>query len=80
MTLKHRLVVEDLAEFLDNVESTFTVFPITAPIASRAAAFSKRYPRDPMDRLIGATALNRQLDLLTRDTQITASGEVPCLW
>ncbi len=80
MTLKRRLLVQDLAEFLDHVESTFTVFPITATIAGRAAAFSKRYPRDPMDRIIGATALVHNLQLVTRDIQITASGEVPCLW
>ncbi len=76
----HALKGHSVVGLLSEVERTFTILPVTASIAKRAIDFSERYPRDPMDRIIGATALNHRLDLLTRDVQITASGEVPCLW
>ncbi len=65
---------------LAEVEINFTIFPITAPIARRAAAFSSRFPKDPMDRLIAATALVEGIPLLTRDQNIRASKEVPTIW
>jgi PIN domain nuclease of toxin-antitoxin system len=67
-------------DFLRAVERNFTVFPVTSEIADRAASFSTRYPRDPADRVIGATALVHGLQLITRDEQIRASGEVPVVW
>ncbi len=70
----------DLAEFLRSVEETYRVLPVTAEIAERGTQFSRAYPRDPADKLIGATALIHGLKLVTRDDVIRASGEVPVLW
>ena len=40
----------------------------------------KGYNSDPADRLIGATALTHNIPLITADTRIRASGEVPTIW
>ena len=57
-----------------------TVKPITAEIASLAAQFPKDYPRDPADRLIGATARAEGLPLVTRDELIRQSDLLQTVW
>jgi PIN domain nuclease of toxin-antitoxin system len=71
-------VLTSLSDFLQEVERNFTVLPITGAIAEQAMGFSKRYPKDPTDRLIGATA--HGLQLVTKDEGIRRSGEVKCIW
>ena len=66
--------------FLSEVESLFVVLPVTASIAGLAAGFPEHYPADPMDRLIGATALDRGVALVTRDKSIRRSKAVPTIW
>jgi PIN domain nuclease of toxin-antitoxin system len=73
-------VKTSLLHFLRAVEENFTIFPVTAEIANRAVSLSDRYPRDPADRIIGATALVHGLQLVTKDDLIRASGEVPVVW
>ena len=69
-----------LRAFLLAIEDHCTVFPVTPSIAERSVQFSTRYPKDPADRIIGATALTNGLELVTIDRAIRASGEVPCIW
>ncbi len=69
-----------IRDFLNEVEHYFKVIPISSAIAERAMQFSKRYPKDPTDRLIGATALVSGYTLVTADGPIRRSGEVPCIW
>jgi PIN domain nuclease of toxin-antitoxin system len=69
-----------LLDFLRAVEQNFTIFPVTAEIADRAASLSAQYPKDPADRVIGATALVHGLKLVTKDERIRDSGEVPVVW
>jgi PIN domain nuclease of toxin-antitoxin system len=57
-----------------------TVLPITPQIAALATQFSDDYPRDPADRLIGATARAEGLMLITRDERIRRSPLVRTLW
>ena len=66
--------------FLAEVEARFIVVPVTASIARLAAEFAPPYPSDPMDRLIGATALDRGLSLITKDKAIRKSKAVPVIW
>lgn len=66
--------------FLSEVEGRFVVLPITARICTRALSFPADYPKDPADRIIGATALIEGLTLITADTQIRNSHAVPTLW
>ena len=69
-----------MREYLRSVEAQFTVLPITADVAERSIQFSPKYPKDPADRIIGATALIHGLSLITADAPIRKSGEVPCIW
>jgi PIN domain nuclease of toxin-antitoxin system len=66
--------------FLQSLEQNFTVLPITSAIAERAMSFSAQYPRDPVDRVVGATALAHGAKLITKDEAIRQSGEVDCIW
>lgn len=69
-----------LEEYLHFIESLFRVLPITGQIAERSTRFGASFPRDPVDRLIGATALVHDARLVTKDEMIRASGEVQCVW
>lgn len=60
--------------------SGVTVKPITPAIAALATEFPEDYPRDPADRLIGATARAEGLALVTRDKHIRASPLLKTIW
>ena len=60
--------------------SKMTVLPITPEIAARAVSFPDSYPKDPQDRLIGATALVEGINLVTHDKLIRKSGMIPVIW
>jgi PIN domain nuclease of toxin-antitoxin system len=64
---------------LDRVERMYHVLPMSGAIALRGMLFSDRYPKDPADRQIGATAIAHGLTLVTADRKIIDSGEVACL-
>jgi PIN domain nuclease of toxin-antitoxin system len=66
--------------FLAEVERRFVVFPITVNIALQAFELPSSYPKDPADRIIGATALVEDLPLLTADAAIRKSRAVPTIW
>ena len=57
-----------------------TVIPITPEIAALATQFPDHYPRDPADRLIGATARAEGLTLVTRDERIRRSPLLRTVW
>jgi PIN domain nuclease of toxin-antitoxin system len=80
VTNKRVDVVGTLNAFLNDVSRRFIVLPVTASVAQLAAAFPAPYPSDPMDRLIGATALDRGVPLVTRDKAIRRSKLVPTIW
>lgn len=60
--------------------SGVTIKPITSEIASLATQFPHDYPRDPVDRLIGATARAEGLALVTRDENIRKSPLLKTIW
>lgn len=53
---------------------------LTPEIAVLATQFPDDYPRDPADRLIGATALANSMALVTQDVQIRQSPVVKTIW
>ena len=55
-----------LESFLREVETRFTVLPISGRACVRALGLPAAYPKDPADRVIGATALVEGLALITR--------------
>ena len=64
-----RLLVEGVA-----------IKPLTAEIAALATQFPDDYPRDPADRLIGATARAEGLVLVTQDARIRRSPLLKTAW
>ncbi len=65
---------------LSAVEKGFIVKPITAQIAAASTTFPDPYPRDPMDRLIGATALVEGIPLITADERIRKANVIQTIW
>jgi PIN domain nuclease of toxin-antitoxin system len=65
-----------LESFLQEVESRFVVLPMSGKVCARATGLPEVYPKDPADRIIGATALVAGLPLLTADPQIRRSKAV----
>jgi PIN domain nuclease of toxin-antitoxin system len=66
--------------FLLDIEARFVVLPITGRACARAMGFPATYPKDPADRIIGATALVEGLSLVTADREIRRSKLVPTIW
>jgi len=62
------------------IRSGATVKPITAEIAALATQFPDDYPKDPVDRLIGATARAEGIALVTRDEKIRNSPLLKTIW
>lgn len=65
-------------QVLDTVGAV--VKPITQEIAALATQFPDTYPRDPADRLIGATARAEGLALITQDERIRSSPLLRTIW
>ena len=61
-------------------ESGVQVRPITAEIAALATQFPEDCLKDPVDRLIGATARAEGLALVTRDERIRSSPLITTVW
>ena len=74
LTSKGRIRLSmSLESFLREVEARFIVLPITSRACVRALRLPAGYPKDPADRIIGATALVEGLSLLTADRDIRGS-------
>lgn len=56
------------------------VLEITPEIADLSMAFPDSYPKDPADRLIGATARALGLTLITQDDRILSSPLIRSIW
>ena len=69
-----------LESFLQEVEARFVVLPISSRTCAQALALPVAYPKDPADRIIGATALVNGLSLVTADREIRRSKAVHTLW
>lgn len=78
----HRQInlIPDAETVLTEVQRHFVVLPITALIALQAYELPVNYPKDPADRIIGATALIEDIPLLTADREIRKSRAVPTIW
>ena len=70
----------DMETFLEEVERRFVILPITTLIALQAFELPTSYPKDPADRIIGATALIEDIPLVTADGDIRKSRAVPTIW
>jgi PIN domain nuclease of toxin-antitoxin system len=78
---KRRLQLQtSLETFLSEIESRFSVLPITGRICVKAMGLPEVFPKDPADRLIAATALVEGVPLVTADAEIHRYKGVPTLW
>lgn len=78
---RNRIRLEvSLESFLHEVEAKFIVTPIDRQIAARACQFPDSYPKDPTDRLIGATAIVQGVPLITADERIRRSKALQTIW
>jgi len=71
-------VEDSIQALLDS--SGVTVHSLTPTIAALATQFPEDFPRDPADRLIGATARAEGIALITRDEQIRKSKLLKTIW
>jgi PIN domain nuclease of toxin-antitoxin system len=69
-----------LETFLTEVESRFVVLPITGRVCVSAMGLPAAYPKDPADRIIGATALVEGISLVTADNDIRKSKALRTIW
>lgn len=69
-----------LESFLGEVEARFVVLPISGRACVRALGLPAGYPKDPADRIIGATALVEGLSLVTADRKIRRSRALHTIW
>ena len=65
---------------LAEVERRFVVLLISGRISIRALSLPAAYPKDPADRIIGATALVEGIPLITADREIRSSRALPTIW
>ena len=78
---KGRIRLEiSLESFLQEVEARFVVLPISGRACAVALGLPPAYPKDPADRMIGATALVQGLTLLTADREIRRSKALRTIW
>jgi PIN domain nuclease of toxin-antitoxin system len=69
-----------LESFLRELAARFIVLPISGRACVRALALPATYPKDPADRIIGATAIVEGLSLLTTDREIRRSRALRTIW
>lgn len=69
-----------LESFLQELEARFTVLPIDSRACSKIRELPDTYPKDPFDRMIGATALAEGIPLLTADREIRLSKALRSIW
>jgi PIN domain nuclease of toxin-antitoxin system len=61
-------------------KSRVQVIEITPEIAALTTTFPESYPKDPGDRLIGATARAYGLTLVTQDERLLGSPLIRSIW
>jgi PIN domain nuclease of toxin-antitoxin system len=78
---KGRVTLNGTVEaFVEKITSRMVIQPITVKVAVIASQFPTTYPKDPADRLIGATAVSESMALVSADQNIQQSGIVRAIW
>ena len=81
LVVRKRIQVDlSLDLFLHDVESRFVVRPLNALIAAKATQLPNPFPKDPIDRIIVATAIVEELPLVTADERIQKSRTIRTVW
>lgn len=69
-----------LEVLLTDIESKFAVLPILARACARLPELPENYPGDPVDQIIGATALAEGIPLVTADERIRKTKVFATIW
>jgi PIN domain nuclease of toxin-antitoxin system len=69
-----------LESFFRDIEARFIVLPINGRTCLRTLDLPANYPKDPADRIIGATALAEGIPLVTADGEIRSAGAFRTIW
>lgn len=78
---KQRIAAGDnLAAYLSDIESTFFVLPVLSRICLRLVELPESYPGNPVDQVIGATALAEGIPLVTADEKIRKAKAFETIW
>jgi len=77
--LRSQTTVENAVQNLV-ARSGVVIMPITPEVAAIATQFSADYPKDPSDRLIGATAMAEGMTLITRDERLRRHHFLKTIW
>jgi PIN domain nuclease of toxin-antitoxin system len=81
LSARGRIQLEISTEKLvQEVEAQFVVKPITSRVCVEAQRLQATYPKDPMDRVIGGTAIAEDMPLITADGVIRKSKAVRTIW
>jgi PIN domain nuclease of toxin-antitoxin system len=76
-----RLQVSGSVEsFVRETVARVMVHPITPEIAALGVRLPARFPKDPADRLIAATAIVEGVPLVTADEQVRGARIVQTIW
>jgi len=78
-TLRIYGTVENTIKYMVT-EAGITLRPITPEIAALSTQFPANYPKDPVDRIIGATARAEGMTLITRDERIRSCPLLKTIW
>jgi len=73
-------IVGTPAAFMEEITHRTAIRPITTEIAVLASQFPSSYPKDPCDRLIGATAVSEGIALVTKDQDIRKCQQIRTIW
>jgi PIN domain nuclease of toxin-antitoxin system len=71
-------IEESIQEMVDLVGAS--ILPLTPTVTALASQFPDDYPRDPADRLIGATARAEGVPLITKDERIRRCKLIKTIW
>ena|SRR2546423_4868873 len=78
---KNRIQLDmSLDALLDEVQSRFVVRTIVPRACAKTVELPPNYPKDPADRIIGATALVEGIPLITADRAIRRSKAIQTIW
>jgi PIN domain nuclease of toxin-antitoxin system len=76
----HIQVSGSVESFIRETVARVILKPMTPEIAALAVRLPETYPKDPADRLTGATAIVEGVPLVTADKQIRQAKLVETIW
>jgi PIN domain nuclease of toxin-antitoxin system len=77
---RHIAIVGSVESFVRDTVSRVMVKALTPEIAAQATQLPRDFPKDPVDRMITATAIIENIPLVTADESIRQADVVQTIW